>query len=143
MKNEVVSIEVPNIGTINISSRMKCESKGTRMFNIRHYIFTLRIWSDHGKMECSFHDSGYNYSKRVKKMDRESLLNAMDCILSDISMYLNDEIKWNYDDEDAALMKRAEKGCKLETEKFTKVVGGEDNLWAAIEFITDYIREND
>lgn len=143
MRNEVVSIEVPRIGTINISARMKGESRGTRMFNMWHYMYTLRIWSEHGKMECTYHDSAYNYSKNVRKLERESLLNALDCILTDISMYLNNEIRWNYDDEDWALIKRAEKGCKLETEKFEKVVGGADNLWTAIEYLTDYIREND
>ena len=51
-------------------------------------------------------------------------------------MYENDEIKWNYDDEDAALMKQAEKGCKRERDNFVNVVGGEENLWTAIEELT-------
>ena len=141
MRNEVVSIDVPKIGTINVSARMKGECNGTQMFNLKHYKYTLRIWSEHGEMNVIFHDSFYNWSKRIKKLDRGELLNALDCILSDISIYLNDEIKWCYDDEDWKLMKRAEKGCINETEKFTVVVGGEENLWTAIEFLTEYINK--
>lgn len=139
MKNEVVTIKVEGIGEINISATMKGECKGTKMFNLRHYVFMLRIWSEHGSMTCSFHDSAYNYSKGVKKMNKEALMGALDCILSDISMYENNEIKWNYDDEDAALMKQAEKGCKRERDNFVKVVGGEENLWTAIEKLTEEI----
>ena len=92
-------------------------------------------------MTCNFHDCAFNYP-RVKKLNREALLNALDSVLSDISMYLNDEVKWNYDDEDAALMRIAEKGCKRESEAFSKVVGGDDNLLTAIEFLTDYINNH-
>lgn len=143
MKNEVLTYNVEGIGEINISATMRGESKGTNMFNMRHYIFRLRIWSNHGKMTCNFHDSAYNYSKRVKKMDKEALKDALDCVLSDISMYENDEIKWNYDDEDAKLMAQAERGCKRERDKFVEVVGGEENLWSAIESLTNQIRENE
>lgn len=141
MRNEVVTIKVPKIGTINVSATMRGECKGTKMFNLRHYVYRLRIWSEHDTMTCNFHDCAFNYP-RVKKLNREALLNALDGVLSDISMYLNDEIKWNYDDEDAALMRIAEKGCKRESEAFSKVVGGDDNLWTAIEFLTDYINNH-
>jgi len=140
MKNEVITINVKGIGEINVSSTMRGECKGTKMFSLRHYVYTLRIWSKHGKMSCAFHDCAANYPS-VKKLDGNALLNALDCILSDISMYENDEIKWNYDDEDAALMKQAEKGCKRERDNFVKVVGGEENLWTAIEELTEYINE--
>lgn len=143
MKNEVLTYNVEGIGEINISATMRGESNGTNMFNMRHYIFRLHIWSNHGTMTCNFHDSAYNYSKRVKKMDKEALKEALDCVLSDISMYENDEIKWNYDDEDAKLMAQAERGCKRERDKFVEVVGGEENLWSAIESLTNQIRENE
>jgi len=142
MKNEVLTYNVEGIGEIHVSATMRGECKGTKMFNLRHYTYNLRIWSKHGKMTCTFHDSAYNYSKRIKKLNEEDLKNALDCILSDISMYENDEIKWNYDDEDAALMRQAEKGCKRERDKFIEVVGGEEHLWTAIEKLTEYINEN-
>lgn len=140
MRNEVVTIKVKGIGEINVSATMKGECKGTKMFNLRHYVYTLRIWSKHGKMTSTFHDCAFNYP-RVKKLDRAALLNALDGILSDISMYENDEIKWSYDDEDAALMKQAEKGCKRERDNFVKVIGDENKLWKAIEALTDYINK--
>ena len=92
-------------------------------------------------MHTTFQDSYANYCNHQTKLNREGLISALDCILSDISMYLNDEIKWCYDDEDWKLMKKAEKGCINETEKFAVVVGGQDNLWTAIEFLTDYINK--
>lgn len=139
MKNEVLTYNVEGIGEIHVSATMRGECQGTKMFNLRHYTYNLRIWSKHGKMTCTFHDSAYNYSKRIKKLNEEDLKNALDCILSDISMYENDEIKWNYDDEDAALMRQAEKGCKRERDKFIEVVGGEEHLWTAIESLTEKI----
>lgn len=139
MRNEILTINVNGIGDINVSATMRGESRGTSMFNHWHYVFRLRIWSEHGSMSCNFHDSAYNYSKGVKKMDKKALADALDCVLSDISMYENDEIKWNYDDEDAAMMKQAERGCKRERDNFLKVVCGEENLWTAIECLTDYI----
>lgn len=138
MRNEVVTINVKGIGEINVSATMKGECKGTKMFNLRHYVYTLRIWSKHGKMTSTFHDCAFNYP-RVKKLDRAALLNALDGILSDISMYENDEIKWNYDDEDAAQMRQAEKSCKRKRDKFIEVVGGEEYLWTAIKSLTEQI----
>ena len=142
MSNEVVTIEVPKVGKFNVSARMKCESRGCGQFNNWHYIFTLRIWTDKGEMRCSYHDSTYNYCKHVKKLEREELLNALDCILSDISMYLNDEIKGCYDEyEEAAELRRVERGCQSEYERFQSIIGDVD-IWDVIEFLTEYINEN-
>ena len=141
MKNEVLTINVEGIGEINISATMRGESKN-KMFNLRHFTYNLRIWSEHGKMTVTYHDSAYNYSKNVRKLGKEELMNALDCILSDISMYENDEIEGCYGDEDFALMQQAKRGCKRERDRFVVIVGGEENLWPAIEKLTEYINEN-
>lgn len=138
--NEIVTIKVPKMGEINISSRMKCESRGCSQFEYPHYIYTLRIWTNYGEMRCNFHDCAYNFG-RVKKLDRGTLLGALDCVLSDIAMYLNDEIRGNYDEiEEAALIRRVEKGCKSEYERFQNIIGKAD-IWDVISFLTDYINE--
>ena len=142
MKNEILTINIEGIGEINVSATMRGECKGTKMFDLRHYTYNLRIWSEHGKMTCTFHDSAYNYSKNVRKLNKEELMNALDCVLSDISMYENDEIKGCYDESETELLRKVEKGCQRERDKFVEVVGGEENLWTAIEKLTEYINEN-
>ena len=142
MRNEVVSIKVPNIGTINVSTRMKGECKGTQMYPSRHYKYTLYIWSEQGEMNVTYHDDPENWSKGIKKLDKWDLLNALDSVLYDVSLFLNDEVEFCFDPYDEyALMKRAERGCKLETEKFAVVVGGKENLWDAIEFLKDFVNQ--
>ena len=69
-------------------------------------------------------------------------MNALDCVLSDISMYENDDIKGCYDESETELLRKVEKGCQRERDKFVEVVGGEENLWTAIEKLTEYINEN-
>lgn len=142
MRNKVVSIKIPNIGTINVSSRMKGQCNGTQMYNAKHYKYAIRIWSKYGEMNVTYHDSTDNWSKGIKKLDGWDLLNALDCILFDIVLFLNDEIEDRFDPYDEyALTKRAEKGCKLETEKFALVVGGKENLLGAIDFLTDFVNQ--
>ena len=141
MKNEVISIDVPNIGTINVSARMKGKCK-TKLFDLLHYKYTLRIWSEHGEMNVTFHDSSENYPN-VKKLGKNELIYALDAVLSDISMYLNDELEDCFDPIDECdLYKRAVRGCRNDTEKFSIVVGGDENIWKAIEVLTDYIIAN-
>ncbi len=154
MRNEVVSIEVPNVGTINVSARMKGECKGTQlfslisgpgiigkqMFNAMHYKYTLCIWSEHGKMFVTYHDFSDNWSKGIKKLGRLDLLNALDRILSDISVYYYEELEDCFDPIDERfLMKRAERDCELKTGKFINVVGGKEYLEDAIAFLLNYI----
>jgi len=139
MKNEVLTFNVKGIGEINVSATMKGECR-SKMFKFLHYKYNLKVWSKHGIMNCTYHDSAMDYP-RVKKLDKQKLAQALDCILSDISLYLNDEIKYNYDDEDYLLMKQAERGCKRELEGFIKVVGDEKKVWSAIEILTNYINE--
>lgn len=141
MKNEVLTIHVEGIGDINVSATMRGETT-CKMFEMKHFAYNLRIWSEHGKMTVTYHDSAYNYSKNVRKLGKEELMNALDCILSDISMYENDEIRGCYDEDETTLIRRVENGCKRERDKFVEVVGGEENLWPAIEKLTEYINEN-
>ena len=85
-----------------------------------------------------------NYSHDVKKLNEEALRGALDCILGDISMYLNDEIRGCYDEyEEASLLKRVENGCRREYEKFMVVVGGDENVWTAIQSLSEQINAND
>lgn len=137
MDEKIVTINVKNFGEIHVTAYLKGECKGTKMFNHYHYLYNLVIWSEHGKMEVDFHDCAANFPK-VKELNREALLDALDCILSDISMFLNDEIEGLYDD--LATIKQVTNGCKSEYEKFIKVAGSEDNVWDLIMKLTDYIR---
>lgn len=134
--NEGISIYVEGFGTIHVYSTFIGECKGNKMFNLTHYTHKLHIWSAKGEMFCVFHDCAANYPK-VKQLSKESLLNALDCILSDISMYLNDEIEECY--------RAAVKGCKKEYEDFIKVVGSDDDdsVWDLIMKLTDYINEEE
>lgn len=50
MKNTTIKFEVEGIGTINVSATMKGECKGTKQFNMKHYIYNLKIWSEHGSL---------------------------------------------------------------------------------------------
>ena len=137
--NKGISIYVEGFGTIHVYSTFIGECKGNKMFNLTHYTHKLHIWSAKGEMFCVFHDCAANYPK-VKQLSKESLLNALDCILSDISMYLNDEIEDCCDN--VASYRAAVKGCKKEYEDFTKVVGSDDDyiVWDLIMKLTDYIR---
>ena len=138
MKNTTIKFEVEGIGTINVSATMKGASKGIKQFNLPHYMYNLKIWSEHGKMSVTFHDSAWNFAHNVKKLNEEDLRCALDCILGDISMYLNDEIRGCYDEyEEASLLKQVEIGCRREYEKFIAVVGGEENVWTAIQSLLD------
>jgi hypothetical protein len=140
MRNTTIKFEVEGIGTINVSSTMKGKSKGTKQFNLPHYMYNLKIWSEHGKMNATFHDSAWNYARNVKKLNEEALRGALDCILSDISMYLNDEIRGCYDeDEEVSLFKQVETACRNEYEKFILVVGGDENVWTAIQSLSEQI----
>lgn len=140
MKNTTIKFEVEGIGTINVSSSMRGESKGTKQFNLPHYIFNLKIWSEHGKMSVTFHDSAWNFAHNVKKLNEEDLRTALDCVLGDISMYINDEIRGCYDEyEEASLLKQVEIGCRREYEKFIAVVGGEKNVLTAIQSLSDQL----
>jgi len=141
MRNTTIKFEVEGIGTINVSATMKGESKGIKQFNLPHYMFNLKIWSEHGKMTTTFHDSAWNFSHNVKKLDEEALRGALDCILGDISMYLNDEIRGCYDE--SSLLKQVENSCRREYEKFMEVVGGEENVWTAIESLSEQINANE
>ena len=144
MKNTTIKFELEGIGTINVSATMKGASKGTKQFNLPHYMYNLKIWSEHGKMSVTFHDSAWNYSNGVKHLDADALSGALDCILTDISMYLNDEIRGCYDEyEEASLLKRVENGCRREYEKFMVVVGGDENVWTAIQSLSEQINAND
>lgn len=143
MKNTTISMNVEGVGSINVKATMKGKSNGTRQFNTPHYTYKLIIWSEHGTMNVTFHDSAYNFSHGVKKLDEDSLRGALDCVLSDISMYLNDEISGCYDEyEEASLLKQVVNGCRNEYEKFTIVVGGKENVWEAIVSLTKQIQEN-
>ena len=143
MKNPTISMNVECVGTINVKATMKGKSNGTRQFNTPHYLYKLIIWSEHATMSVTFHDSTYNFSHGVKKLDEDSLRCALDCVLSDISMYLNDEIRGCYDEyEEASLLKQVVNSCRNEYEKFAIVVGGKENVWKAIEELSEQIREN-
>ena len=144
MKNTTIKFEVEGIGIINVSATMKGESNGNKQFNLPHYMYNLKIWSEHGKMSVTFHDSAWNYSHNVKKLNEEALRGALDCILGDISMYLNDEIRGCYDEyEEASLLKQVENGCRREYEKFMAVVGGDKNVWTAIQSLSEQINANE
>lgn len=144
MKNPTISMNVEGVGTINVKATMKGKSNGTRQFNTPHYFYKLIIWSEHATMSVTFHDSTYNFSHGVKKLDEDSLRCASDCVLSDISMYLNDEIRGCYDEyEEASLLKQVENGCRREYEKFMVVVGGDENVWTAIQSLSEQINAND
>ncbi len=144
MKNNTIKFEIEGIGTINVSATMKGASNGNKQFMFPHYMFNLKIWSEHGKMSVTFHDSHLNFSNNVKKLNEEALCDALYCVLCDISMYLNDEIRGCYDEKkDASLIKQVENGCRREYEKFMAVVGDEENVWAAIKSLTDQIMENE
>lgn len=143
MKNPTISMNVEGVATINVKATMKGKSNGTRQFNTPHYFYKLIIWSEHATMSVTFHDSTYNFSHGVKKLDEDSLRCALDCVLSDISMYLNDEIRGCYDEyEEASLMKQVVNSCRNEYEKFAIVVGGKENVWKAIEELTEQINQN-
>lgn len=140
--NEGISFNVEGFGIVHVYSTLIGECKRTKMFNLKHYTHKLHIWSAKGEMFCTFHDCAANYP-RVTQLNKQQLVEALDCILSDISMYLNDEIEGCYDD--VALFRAAEKGCKAELEGFKKVVGSEDEdrIWDIIMNLTDQIRELD
>lgn len=57
MKNTTIKFEIEGIGTINVSATMKGESRGIKQFGLPHYMYNLKIWSEHGKMSVTFHDS--------------------------------------------------------------------------------------
>lgn len=140
--NEGILFNVEGFGIIHVYSTFIGECKGTKMFNHKHYTYKLHIWSAKGEMFCTFHDCAANYPK-VTQLSKQSLIDALDCILSDISMYLNDEIEGCCDD--VASFREIERGCKAELDGFKKVVGSEDEekIWDVIMNLTDQIRELD
>lgn len=142
MKNTIKTFSINGIGNINVSATMRGVCNGTKQFDGKHYIYNLKIWSEKGKMSVTFHDSRWNYEDGIKKMDEVSLVSAMDCVISDISMYLDDSIRYCYDEnEDSALIKSVTNGCKREYERFAVVVGGKDNVCSAIEELAEQISE--
>lgn len=134
MKNESITLNVNGI-TITASSTMRGKCNGTKLFPREHYTYNLKVWSDLGTMSVVYHDSIYNFNEGIKKLDKEALIDAMQCIASDISLYLNDEIKDVY--EDSATIKMIERGCKKEYESFKNVVGNDENIWSAIEKLNE------
>lgn len=140
--NPILSIEIPNVCTINIKATMKgtYQDKQTRWWN---YKYNIRIWSENHSYNFTWHDSAYAYQRGIRVLNRNRLLLVLDSILSDVSLYLNDEIKGIYDEiEEAALLRDVENSCRRHTENFSEVVGGDANIWTAIEFLTDFVNSN-
>ena len=49
--------------------------------------YVVSITTPAGCTRFNFYDSVYNYEKGVNELDRRGLLNALDCFLSDASLY--------------------------------------------------------
>lgn len=122
MRNERLTLRFQSIGDMALYAVKKGEIEnpwGIR--GGRNYKYTIHVSTQHGKTSFTFTDSVANWTKGVTKLDKETLFNALDCLLSDIAMYLNGDIDGCYENEKEA--RRVENACRKEWENFKKVIG--------------------
>lgn len=116
----MIKFNVNGLGEVKVYASFKGETK-TSMFNQRHYKFQILIETSKGKAYFTFHDSYFNYTLQRRTLNKDGIITALDCLLSDIYDYINDEIKDLYDDPDEA--SRIEKACKKQYLSFQRIVG--------------------
>ena len=68
-----------------------------------------------------FHDSYYNWAMG-KRLDKEGLVNAFDCIMEDVYCYINDEI-YVEDDDDVNAYNRLKMALKSEYDRINYLIG--------------------
>lgn len=60
----------------------------TKSFNHRHYAYTITFMANDKKFSTTFHDSAYNYCKRIGATE-DMINDAVNCIISDAQSYSN------------------------------------------------------
>lgn len=140
-KNETLTLKLQTIGELKVSSvktgETVWEKKG--MSRTWHYTYRITLQTEYGKTSFAFQDSYKNYIDRHDKLNRQDLISALECFISDVDLFLNDEIDGCYDEpKEAARVKR---GCEREYDKLVELIGGAD-VWDVIQEIDSFIRDN-
>lgn len=112
--------EVPELGEVKVSSKFRGEGR-TRNFDRPHFRYQICVETVNGKCYFMFHNSQYNWSKN-KRLDLYGLVNAFDCIMSDIYCYINDEIYVD-DEDDVNAYNRLERALKSEYDRMNHLIG--------------------
>ena len=75
-------------GTIIIVKAINKREACTKSFNHRHYAYTIHFIVGNNKYAFTFHDSAYNFCKRIGATE-QMIDDAVNCIISDARSYSN------------------------------------------------------
>jgi hypothetical protein len=121
----MITFEVNDLGLVKVKASFKGEVSPSHRSNDNpywHYKFQICVESQHGKFYFVFHDSYQNYSRGKRTLDTEGICTAVDALLSDVYLYINDEVSdiWSDDDKMAEIV---EKDCRRKYNALQRIVG--------------------